>query len=54
QKNAILKAKNSHNSVGGVALINVKNCPVGLGEPIYHKLDAQIANAMMSINAVKA
>ena len=54
QKNAILDAKNSHNSVGGVALINVKNCPVGLGEPIYHKLDAQIANAMMSINAVKA
>src|SRR5574344_1694344 len=52
--NDILKAKNSHNSVGGVALINVKNCPVGLGEPIYHKLDAQIANAMMSINAVKA
>ena len=54
QKNAILDAKNSHNSVGGVALVNVKNCPVGLGEPIYHKLDAQIANAMMSINAVKA
>lgn len=53
QKNAILQAKNSHNSVGGVALINVKNCPVGLGEPIYHKLDSQIANAMMSINAVK-
>lgn len=54
QKEAILKAKNSHNSVGGVVLINVKNCPVGLGEPIYHKLDSQIANAMMSINAVKA
>ena len=54
QKEAILKAKNSHNSVGGVALINVKNCPIGLGEPIYHKLDSQIANAMMSINAVKA
>lgn len=54
QKNAILDAKNSHNSVGGIALVNVKNCPVGLGEPIYHKLDAQIANAMMSINAVKA
>lgn len=54
QKEAILKAKNSHNSVGGVALVNVKNCPKGLGEPIYHKLDAQIASAMMSINAVKA
>ncbi|MCT7554428.1 chorismate synthase [Aliarcobacter butzleri] len=54
QKNAILEARNSHNSVGGVALINVKNCPIGLGEPLYFKLDSQIANAMMSINAVKA
>ncbi|QKF59792.1 chorismate synthase [Aliarcobacter lanthieri] len=54
QKKAILEAKNSHNSVGGVALINVKNTPIGLGEPIYYKLDSQIANAMMSINAVKA
>jgi chorismate synthase len=54
QKDAILAAKNSHNSVGGVALINVKNAPIGLGEPLYFKLDAQIANAMMSINAVKA
>lgn len=54
QKQAILDAKNSHNSVGGTALINVKNCPIGLGEPIYYKLDSQIANAMMGINAVKA
>ncbi|MDD4328585.1 MAG: chorismate synthase [Aliarcobacter sp.] len=54
QKDAILEAKNSHNSVGGVALINVKNAPIGLGEPLYFKLDSQIANAMMSINAVKA
>ena len=54
QKNAILEAKNSHNSVGGVALINVSNVPIGLGEPLYFKLDSQIANAMMGINAVKA
>ena len=54
QKEAILSAKNKHNSVGGVALINVKNAPIGLGEPLYFKLDSQIANAMMSINAVKA
>lgn len=54
QKKAILDAKNSHNSVGGVALVNVKNCPANLGEPLYYKLDSQIANAMMSINAVKA
>jgi len=54
QKDAIIAAKKKHNSVGGVALVNVKKTPVGLGEPIYFKLDAQIANAMMSINAVKA
>ena len=54
QKDAIMAAKNSHNSVGGVALVNVKNAPIGLGEPLYFKLDSQIANAMMSINAVKA
>ncbi|MDK2040406.1 chorismate synthase [Aliarcobacter butzleri] len=54
QKNVILEARNSHNSVGGVALVNVRNCPIGLGEPLYFKLDSQIANAMMSINAVKA
>lgn len=54
QQEAILKAKNSHNSVGGVAIIKASKVPVGLGEPLYHKLDAQIANAMMSINAVKA
>lgn len=54
QKEAILAAKNSHNSVGGVALVNVKNAPVGLGEPLYLRLDAQIASAMMGINAVKA
>jgi len=54
QKDSILKAKNKHNSVGGVVLVNVQNCPLGLGEPLYYKLDSQIANAMMSINAVKA
>ncbi|WP_321311833.1 chorismate synthase [Halarcobacter sp.] len=53
QKEAILNAKKEHNSVGGVALVNVQNCPVGLGEPLYFKLDSQIANAMMGINAVK-
>jgi len=54
QKEAIIDAKKKHNSVGGTAIVNVKNCPSGLGEPIYFKLDAQIASAMMSINAVKA
>jgi chorismate synthase len=53
QKEAILKAKNEHDSVGGVAQVLIKNLPVGLGEPLYYKLDALLADAMMGINAVK-
>jgi len=54
QKEAILDAKKDGDSVGGVVLTRVKNTPVGLGEPIYYKLDAILAEAMMSINASKA
>ena len=54
QKQAILNAKNSHNSVGGVVALKATNVPAGLGEPIYYKLDSVLADAMMSINAVKA
>lgn len=54
QKEKILKAKEAHNSVGGVALVKVKNAPIGLGEPLYYKLDAILADAMVSINAIKA
>lgn len=54
QKNAILEAKNNHNSVGGVVTLKISNVPIGLGEPIYNKLDSRLADAMMSINAVKA
>ena len=53
QKNAILEAKKRHDSVGGVAYVKIINTPIGLGEPIYNKLDARLADAMMSINAVK-
>ena len=41
-------------SVGAVIEVVAKNVPIGLGEPIYNKLDARLASAMMSINAVKA
>ncbi|MHC3993467.1 chorismate synthase [Thiomicrolovo sp. ZZH C-3] len=54
QKDAILLAKNDHDSVGGVAQVRIDNLPVGLGEPLYYKLDAVLADAMMGINAVKA
>ncbi|BCD59475.1 MULTISPECIES: chorismate synthase [unclassified Nitratiruptor] len=54
QKEAILKAKELHDSVGGAVLVRATNLPVGFGEPIYYKLDAVLAEALMSINAAKA
>ncbi|MEA2073917.1 MAG: chorismate synthase [Campylobacterota bacterium] len=54
QKEAILKAKNDHDSVGGVSRVLVKGVPVGLGQPLYYKLDGVLADAMMGLNAVKA
>lgn len=54
QKAAILEAKNNHDSVGGVARVLIKNAPIGLGQPLYYKLDGVLADAMMGLNAVKA
>ena len=54
QKEAVLKAKNEHDSVGGVSRVVIKGVPVGLGQPLYYKMDAVLADAMMGINAVKA
>ena len=54
QKDVILKAKNDHDSVGGVARVLIKGTPIGLGQPLYYKLDGVLADAMMGINAVKA
>ncbi|GHA30175.1 chorismate synthase [Devosia pacifica] len=42
------------NSVGAVIEVVAENVPVGWGAPIYGKLSADLASAMMSINAVKA
>lgn len=49
----ILKAKEVGDSVGGVAEIIATGCPAGLGDPVFDKLDAAIAGAMMGIGAVK-
>ncbi|MDQ1244611.1 MAG: chorismate synthase [Campylobacterota bacterium] len=54
QKEAILRAKNEHDSVGGVSRVLIKGAPKSLGQPLYYKLDAILADAMMGINAVKA
>ncbi len=54
QKEAILRAKKDHDSVGGVSRVLIEGVPVGLGQPLYYKLDAVLADAMMGLNAVKA
>jgi len=46
-------ARKAGDSLGGVIEVIVKGCPVGLGEPIFDKLDARLAAAVMSIGAVK-
>ncbi|UCF62803.1 MAG: chorismate synthase [bacterium] len=51
---AILQAQNEGDSLGGVIEIQVKNCPSGLGEPVFNKLEADLAQVLMSIGAVKA
>ena len=48
----INQTKLKGDSVGGEITAVVTNVPIGLGEPIYDKLDANLAKAMLSINAV--
>ncbi len=46
-------AKAAGDSVGGTILCVCKGAPAGLGEPVFDKLDAVLAHAMLSINATK-
>ena len=50
---AIMKAKEKGDSLGGCIECVVQHIPVGLGEPVFDRLEAQLALAMMSINATK-
>lgn len=45
--------KKEGNSIGAKVQVIASNMPVGLGEPVFDRLDADIAHAMMGINAVK-
>ena len=53
-KQRVVDARDSHDSIGGVVAVKIKNSPIGLGEPIYYKMDSILADAMMSINGTKA
>ena len=50
---AIREARSKGDSLGGVVACTVRNCPVGLGDPVFDKLEATLAHAMMSIPATK-
>ncbi len=54
QKALIDEVRHAHDSVGGAALVSILGAPIGLGEPMYDKLDSALAHAMMGINGVKA
>ena len=49
----ITKIKKEGDSVGGTITCVIQNVPIGLGEPVFDKLHAQLGKAMLSINAVK-
>jgi chorismate synthase len=49
----LLEVRKAGSSVGAVIEVVASGVPAGLGEPVYDKLDADLAKAMMSINAVK-
>lgn len=47
------KVRKSRDTVGGIVTCVIRNTPVGLGEPVFDKLHAELGKAMLSINAVK-
>lgn len=51
---AVLEAKENGDSLGGIAEIRVRGAPAGLGQPVFHKLKADLAAALMSVGATSA
>lgn len=52
-ENLIAKVKGEGDTIGGIITCVIKGCPIGLGEPEFSKLHAQLGAAMLGINAVK-
>ncbi|RAL22749.1 chorismate synthase [Lujinxingia litoralis] len=48
----LLECKARGDSRGGIIELHILNCPIGLGEPVFAKLKARLADAMMGIGAV--
>ena len=51
--NSIMRARKKGDSLGGVVEVIAKGVPAGLGEPVFDRLDADLAKAVMSMPAVK-
>lgn len=49
----IKEIRKQGNTIGGTVTCVIKNLPVGIGEPVFGKLQAELAKAMMNINAAK-
>ncbi len=49
----IKQIRKEGDTIGGIVTCVIKNMPVGLGEPVFDKLHAELGKAMLSINAVK-
>jgi chorismate synthase len=47
------EARREGDTVGGIVKIVVRGCPAGLGEPVFSKMDADLASALMGIGTVK-
>ncbi len=52
-ENYIKEVRKEGDTIGGVISCVIQNVPVGLGEPVFDKLHAELGKAMLSINAVK-
>jgi chorismate synthase len=49
----LAQAKQEGDSLGGIIEIIVRGCPVGLGDPVFDKMDADLAGALMGIGSIK-
>ena len=52
-KQLIERFRDAKDSIGGTVTCVIRNCPIGLGEPVFDKMEAMLAHAMLSIPATK-
>ena len=52
-RDMVREVRDQGDSLGGIIQVSVRGAPPGLGDPVFHKLEAQLAKAMLSIGAVK-